>query len=122
MEMNESGNESLRAKMVHWAKNRRFSNIKANLEGHEIPTAYTKPGEDVPYIPDATGVKLGIKSYFEVAMKSDDNERIIRKWKLLSTLAEMRNGKLYLFAPKGHKAFVMNVVKERNLHANVESI
>lgn len=114
--------ESLREKLVSWAKTRRFTNIKANLEGHEIPTSYSKPDEDTPYVPDATGVKLGVKSYFEVAMKSDNNERVIRKWKLLSTLAEMRNGNLYLFAPKGHKAFVTSIVKERNLHASVESI
>jgi hypothetical protein len=114
--------ESLRSELVNWAKIHRFSNIKANIEGHEIPTAYSRPGEDKPYIPDATGVKLGVKSYFEVAMKSDNNERVIRKWKLLSTLAEMRNGHLYLFAPKGHKAFVTSIVKERNLRASVESI
>lgn len=114
--------ETFREKLVNWAKTRRFTNIKANMEGHEKPTAYSKPDEEKPYVPDATGVKLGVKSYFEVAMKSDNNERVIRKWKLLSTLAEMRNGKLYLFAPKGHKAFVTSIVKERNLRASVESI
>ena len=108
--------------VVDWAKSRRFSDIKANVEGHDSPTAYSKPGEESPYVPDVTGIKLGVKSYFEVAMKSEDTERSIRKWKLLSTLAEMRNGNLFLFAPKGHKAFVDNVVKERNLKATVMSI
>ena len=64
--------DSLRIELVSWAKAHRFSNIKANLEGHEAPTAYSKPGEDAPYVPDVTGVKLGYKSYFEVAMKSED--------------------------------------------------
>lgn len=114
--------ESLRSKVINWAENHRFSNIKANVEGHESPTSYSKPGDESPYVPDVTGVKLGIKSYFEVAVKSDDSERSIRKWKLLSTLAEMKNGSLFLFAPKGHKAFVTNVVKERNLKAEVVSI
>jgi len=108
--------------VVDWAKSRRFSDIKANVEGHDSPTAYSKPGEDSPYVPDVTGIKLGVKSYFEVAMKSEDSERSIRKWKLLSTLAEMRNGNLFLFAPKGHKAFVDGVVKARNLKATVMSI
>lgn len=121
--MNEIANqESLRTKLFDWVRNHRFSDIKANIEGQELPTAYTKPDDEAPYIPDVTGIKSGVKYYFEVAMKSEDNERIIRKWKLLSTLAEMRQGKLYLFAPKGHKAFVNSVVKERNLHASVEDI
>jgi hypothetical protein len=117
-----STEDVLKSEVVRWAKSHRFSNIKANIEGHESPTAFSKPGEETPYVPDVTAVKLGRKSYFEVAMKSEDSERAIRKWKLLSTLAEMRNGDLYLFAPKGHKAFVSGVVKERNLKATVISI
>ena len=117
-----STTESLREEVVNWVKNNRFSDIKANLEGHSIPTSYSKPGEDQPYVPDVTGMKLGVKSYFEVATKEENPERSIRKWKLLSTLAEMRNGSLFLFAPRGHKAFVTNVVKERNLKAKVISL
>ncbi len=105
--------------MIHWAKTHHFSKIKANYEGFDKPSSFHQPKGDDTFIPDVTAVKLGVKNYFEVAMKTDDEERTIRKWKLLSTVASMRNGTLYLFAPRGHKAFAARIVDERNLNAKV---
>jgi len=108
--------------IINWAKIHRFSRVKANSEGFETPTSFRQPDDDETFIPDVTAVKLGSKNYFEVALKTDDRERTIRKWKLLSTLAEMKNGTLYLFAPRGHKAFASRIVDKRNLNAEVIAI
>ncbi len=114
--------ESFIDEMLHWVKTHSYSKIRANQEGFEAPTSYRQPEEDDVFVPDITAVKLGTKNYFELALKTDDPERTIRKWKLLSTIAEMKNGTLYLFAPRGHKAFTSKIVEKRNLNAKVISI
>lgn len=107
--------------MVQWAKRNGFVGIKANLEGYDLPTAFSRPEDEKPYIPDVTAVKGGRKNYLELALKPDNPERTIRKWKLLSTLAAAKQGRLLLFAPKGHKAFAEKAVRERQLNARVIS-
>ena len=102
-----------------WAKSKGLQKIKANTEDYETPTQFTKSGDDQPFIPDITGLQMGTKNYVEVATKSDDVERKVSKWKLLSTIAGMKGGSLYLLAPKGHKAFADNVVKNHSLNAKV---
>lgn len=110
------------SKAIKWAEQQGFSGIKAKDEEHETPTAFQKKGDEDAFVPDVTGVKLGTKSYIEVATKLDDVQRKISKWKLLSTLAGMKRGKLYLLAPRGHKAFTDKVVKNYNIEATVVSI
>lgn len=109
-------------KAISWAEKRGFSNIKANFDGYESPKVYSKPNEEKPYIPDITATKTGGKSYVEIALKTDNVRRRISKWKLLNTLAAMKGGKLFLLAPRGHKAFVNRMLKKFNLNATVVSI
>lgn len=115
-------NEDYFEKAIDWAKKHGFSNIKANFEEYEKPDHFTKPGDDQPYIPDVTGLKTGGKSYFEVAMKVENMERRVSKWKLLSTLAARRGGTLFLLAPKGHKRFAEDIVRNHHLNAVVSTI
>lgn len=109
-------------KAISWAKNQGFSKIKANTDDYETPVSFKKAGEETPFVPDITGVRLGGKSYVEIATKSDDVRRKVTKWKLLSTLAAMKQGKLYLLAPRGHKSFTEGIVERHNISANVISI
>ncbi len=100
---------------IAWAKKRRLSNIKANHENFETPSAFSKADEERPYIPDITGKKMGGKFYVEIALKAENISRTVSKWKLLSTLATMKGGKLFLLAPRGHKAFVERVLDKYHL-------
>jgi len=104
---------------AQWAEKRGFKKIKVNCEGYETPTQYTNQEEGEPFIPDVTGMQLGGKSFVEIATKTDDEQRRISKWKLLSTLANMKGGKLFLLAPKGHKSFTEGIVKKHHLNAQV---
>ena len=61
----------------------------------------------------------GRKSYVEIAIKTENVQRRISKWNLLSTLATMKSGKLFLFAPKGHQTFTEKIVKKHLLNAAV---
>jgi hypothetical protein len=106
-------------KALTWAKRNGMSDLKANFEDYETPTTFSKEGEDSPYIPDITGSKNGHKSYLEIATKNGEVGRKVSKWKLLSTLASMKNGKLFLLAPKGHKAFTEKLVKQHDLNAEI---
>jgi len=106
-------------KALIWAKRKGLQKIKANAEDYETPTHFTKEGEEQPFIPDITGIQMGAKNYVEIVLKSEDVARNVSKWKLLSTVASMKGGSLYLLAPKGHKAFAESVVKTHTLNAKV---
>ena len=107
---------------IKWAKKQGFQNIKANYMDYETPAQFNRKGQEAAFIPDITGTGLGGKNYVEIAMKSEDIPNMVSKWKLLSTMASIKGGKFYLLAPRGHKAFTVNIVEKHNLEAKVVSI
>ncbi len=109
-------------KAINWAQKKGFSDIRAVHEGFEAPKSFTRKEDESTVTPDLSGLKTGGKSYVEIALKTDNVQRKITKWKLLSTLASVKGGKLYLLAPRGHKAFTDNLVKTYNIDAKVVSI
>ena len=109
-------------KAITWAKRKGFNNLKANIENYDPPTSFRRKGIDEPLIPDITGVSLGGKHYVEIALKGGDESDIVSKWKLFSTMANMKEGKLYLLAPKGHRAFTDKLVKKYNVDATIVNI
>lgn len=109
-------------KAIAWVQRQGLTNIKANHADFEIPSQFNRPGEDMPVIPDITGYRTGYKNYIEIAEKTDEVQRKVSRWKLLSTMAAMKGGKLYLLAPRGHKAFTEDIVTRYNISANIISI
>jgi len=107
---------------IAWAKKRGIKSIKANTEDYETPSKFTRPGEEEAYIPDITGVQSTSKCYVEIAQKQENVQRVISKWKLLSRMAEIKGGRLYLLAPRGSKAFTEKIVEQHSLKARIESI
>lgn len=95
-----------------------YEGIKANIEDYDTPSRLQR-NEDEVFIPDITGVKAGRKSYFEVAVKTETIQETVTKWKLLSSLARLRNGKLYLISPKGHFTFTQKLVKDYSIPATI---
>lgn len=115
-------NTELFESAIAWAKKHGFKSIKANTENYETPSKFTRPNEEPPVIPDITGIQTTSKCYVEIAQKSEDVQRVISKWKLLSRMAEVKGGKLFLLAPRGHKAFTDKIVEKHSLNARVVSI
>ena len=105
--------------VADWVKKKGYKRIRANNESYETPIEYTSTEKDKTYTPDVTGILRGRKSYFEIALKTDNKQRRITKWKLLSTLAKLKGGKLFLLAPRGHKAFAQRIIKKYNLEAQL---
>lgn len=100
---------------IDWAKSLSLSDFKANTEGYESPKTFNNANDDQAFTPDMTGQRRTNKFYLEIALKSEDSRTLVSKWKLLSTLASMKGGKLYLLAPRGHKAFVANILESHQL-------
>ncbi len=107
--------DELYSKAVQWAERKGFKKIRAKVDEYETPQSFYKPSTDKTVTPDITGVKMGIKSYIEIALKTDDKKAIISKWKLFGTLASRKGGKLYLLAARGHKSFTERMVHKHNL-------
>lgn len=121
--------EKIYEKAITWVKQRGYSKVKANFEGEEIekPTSFKQPpaspDEEESYItPDITAVMRGNKCYFEIAMKAENKQDLITKWKLLDRLASIKEGKFFLFTPHGHRAFADRLVKQHDINATLINI
>jgi len=106
---------------ITWVKLKGFTHIKANMEGFEHPSKFTKK-DGGTFTPLITCKKSYRKNYVEIASKTDDLQSAISEWKLLSTLAAMKEGTLYLLAPKGHITYIRQIVKQYQLNAEVISL
>jgi hypothetical protein len=109
-------------KAVSWIEKKGYAEIKADLEGLEAPTALMQSSTNVPVQPDLTALSLGRKFYFEVALKSDNTREVVTKWKLLSQLAAMKDGKLIVFAPHGHRSFAEKIIENNRINAQIVSL
>jgi hypothetical protein len=109
-------------KAITWAEKKGYKKVKANCEEYETPKSYTLVANEDTFIPDVTAARRGIRSYFEIALKTDDIQRRISKWKLMSQLAARNGGKLFLLAPRGHKAFAESVASQYRLNVEVVTL
>lgn len=113
---------TIRKALNNFMKIRSFDKVKANIEGFETPSRLTSPSNEISFVPDITGTKQGKKSYFEIAVKSSRLKAIISKWRLLSELAKIKNGKFYLLVPRGNYAFVQRTLDKYPIEAEVIKI
>ncbi len=112
--------QELFEKALTWVKSQGYDKVRANIEGFDAPGTFrrdTDGGEIMA--PDITGVKSKRKSYFEIALKDEDYDHNVSKWKLISAVASQQNGKLYLLAPHGHKAFAVRTIERHDIDAEV---
>lgn len=96
-----------------------YTEIKANIEGYETPTALSGKGSEDRVVPDITALKRGGRWYIEVVRKDGEVEKTVSKWKLLSTLGKSKSGGLILFAPSGHFAFAERLIKKHDIPAQI---
>lgn len=106
-------------KAVEYAKTKGFKDFRANLDDYDSPKSFTKVSAGKEIQPDFTAKRRGKRHYFDIALKTDDIQPLITKWKLLYQLAEVKNSKLILFAPRGHKAFAERLTKQYKIPAEV---
>ena len=108
---------------IKWIQKKPITNLRSVAEGYEDPRSFYHKQSKADIKPDITiETPRGIKHYTEIAMKSENPQILVTKWKLLSMLAAMKRGNLYLLAPKGHKLFTQRLVKKYNINALVYSL
>ena len=109
-------------KAIKWAESKGFKDLKSQHEDYEQPFSFTNQQNQEEFTPQITANKDGRKNYIELAMKNEEVSKTVSKWRLLSTMADMKGGKLYLLAPRGHKAFTDNILNDYPIKATLISI
>ena len=105
-------------KALEWINKRNVESLKVNLEGYEIPNGFKSSRTNEPVIPDMTFLdRHGNKNYVEIAFKQENFWHELTKWKLLSSMASFKKGKLYLLTPKGHKSYITKQIEEHDVKA-----
>jgi len=96
-----------------------YSEVKANIDGFDVPTALNNKDNDDRIIPDITGIRRGGRWYIEVVRKDGDTEKTVSKWKLLSVLGRARGGGLVLISPAGSYAFAERLTKKHDITVTI---
>ena len=109
-------------KAIAWTQRKSSSEIKANFEGFEKPRSFKNRNSNTEETPDLSYESHGALNFVEIAVKTSDVQPLITRWKLLSIMASMKHGKLYILTPKGHKMFAENIVKDYNISAKIQSL
>lgn len=96
-----------------------YTEVKANIEGFDTPTALSGKDNDDRVVPDITALKRGGRWYIEIVRKDAEVEKTISKWKLLSILGRSKSGGLILIAPSGQYAFAERLIKKHDIQAQI---
>lgn len=108
---------------IQWARNRAASDIRSVHDEFEDTQLFKNNNSDEHVQPDLSFKNSsGVKSYTEISLKTDTPQKLVTRWKLLSLLASLRNGKLFLLTPKGHKMFTQKLVSQYGIQAEIYSI
>lgn len=110
-------------KAMSWMEKKSTKSIKSTLEGYEDPKVFrSKSSKDIIQADLSYITHSGSKHFTEIALKQENPRKLVTKWKVLSFMASMKNGKLHLLAPRGHKSFTERLVKRHNINALVHSL
>ncbi|WP_421879338.1 hypothetical protein [Marinoscillum sp.] len=110
------------ANVIDKVKKQGYDNIRADLSDYEAPHQLIGKTNNVNFTPDVTATKNEGKAYFEISTKMDDPNDLVNKWKLLETLANMKNGTFQIYVPHGHMKFTQELIKDHNIHAELLKI
>ena len=110
-------------KAINWLSGKLYSELKSFHTEHENPSSFNNKSTGGQVQPDIS-FKLNNAGqyYMEISLKTDQVQALVTKWKLLSMMASMKRGKLYLLAPKGHKMFTQKLVQDYNINAIIYSL
>ncbi|HLT72506.1 MAG TPA: hypothetical protein VKZ75_07620 [Cyclobacteriaceae bacterium] len=111
--------ELLKTVVETWAPRNGYTEVRANLEGYELPAALSNKESEDRIQPDIMAVKRGARWYIEIVRKDTDVEKTVSKWKLLSVLGANKGGGLVLIAPSGTVAFAERMLKKYDIQAQV---
>ena len=115
--------ESTLEKMIQTIEKKGFTEIKAEYADLEAPAKLVSQNNKDVYIPDATASnRLGQKGYFEISRKIKETEKLVNKWKVLETLANIKQGVFQIFVPHGSMKFTKELVDKYHINAELVKI
>lgn len=108
--------------VVEWVKRKGYEQIRANMEGYEVPSGYGRQNDDERFIPDVTAKQLFEQSYFEIILKGENQDKIISKLRLLSMLVSQKGGRLFLMTPPGNLNFAKELIAKYSINGEIVKI
>lgn len=118
----QTKDEVLIQKIADQLASKGFEDIRADIEGFESPARLVRQSDDFEFTPDVTAMRKGRKYYCELAIKTDAVRRLVGKWMLIATLAEMKGGKFQIYVPHGNMKFTRELVDEYEITADIIKI
>ncbi|MEZ4810590.1 MAG: hypothetical protein R2819_09540 [Allomuricauda sp.] len=114
-------NKEFFKKSIEYLRDKGFTNIKADLSGHEKPKTFRAKKGDLRVTADITADKDGKKYFFDISLKSKKSKLLKSKWLLLDAVAGLKSDRFKIITTKGHLKFTDSLLSEVNL-ANKEPI
>lgn len=115
--------DQLLGKILAFVEKRSYQDIRStHTDQYSDPKSFKQVSTGEVITPLITALDRGHKHYFELAIKSDNVQDLVSKWKFLILMANHKKGILHLFAPRGHKAFVERLCEDYKLDAKVIAI
>ncbi|MCP4438717.1 MAG: hypothetical protein GY810_07205 [Aureispira sp.] len=115
--------DQLLQKVLSFVQKRGYKEIKTTYsDEYDDPKSFKQMSTGELITPLITALDRGHKHYFELAMKHENVQDLVSKWKLMILMANHKKGVLHLFAPRGHKAFVERLCEDYKLEAKVIAI
>jgi hypothetical protein len=115
--------EKYMEKAIIWVNKKSIISLKAIAEGYEEPKVFVSKSTKEEIQPDLSFITHGgAKHYSIVALKEDNEKKLVVKWKVLSFLVSMKRGKLHLLAPRGHRSFTQKMVNLHQINAVVHAL
>lgn len=100
---------------IKYLEDRGYTEIKANLTGYESPKSYRQKSTDTVITPHIEGERAGVKHYFNMSLKTENEELLKSKWKFLETISNMREQRFNVVTKRGHYKFTEEMLDELNL-------
>lgn len=115
--------EKMIRKAIGWAQKKGMHSIKSVIDDYEDPKSFIRQRTSNAIMPDITAFLRSKKRYIEVANRNTENlNRMVTKWKLLSKIARHNGSKFFILAPHGHKAFAERIVDRYNIRSEVQAL
>ncbi len=97
-----------------------YQNFRAEVPNYDDPNGFTLQNSDeLRFVPDLSARKNDKKTYFDIASKKSDPQKLISKWKLLSTMANLRQGNFKIVAPRGTVLYTRGLLEKYQINAEL---
>lgn len=110
-----SDDKAFLEKTIHHLEATGFEDIKADFDGYETPKSFLKKGSETKITPDIVALKNGMKYFFEISLKSDNQVMLKSKWLFLDALTRLRSNRFRIVTTKGHYKFTDSMLEDINL-------